>query len=343
MPNGVLFFGVRPPARLGRLFDIPEMNSDKSQAQGTSGPLHSIRPRLIRAGRVFLGAIAVTVALSPVAYADRRPLPETALNERTGSVRIVPSKGGGERIRMQYTLYQPDGLGPFPLVVFNHGVSSDPRTQAAARPLVLARQLVTRGYAVVAPMRRGFAQTQGSYRYNFCVYHRGIDVDGLGAEKDPGMTEETFDLHAFVNEIVGLRQVDRSRIVLVSQSGGFSSVLGYMTMPRSGALGYINFVGGGFSYCAGKDNLALARQAGAGLGQRVKRPGLWIYSRQDSFVSAATYRVMFDRFVSVGGKASWVELAPPIEEGHYMLGEERAVSTWWPHVEAFFATPGFAD
>ncbi|AOW12459.1 hypothetical protein LPB72_08500 [Hydrogenophaga crassostreae] len=236
---------------------------------------------------------------------------------------------------MPYTLFLPDGPGPFPLIVFNHGVSIDPRSQATARPLVLARQMVARGYAVVAPMRRGFAQTQGSYRYNYCVYHRGIDVDGLGTEKDPGMTDETFDLHAFVNEIVGLREVDRSRIVLVSQSGGFAPVLGYMTMPRSGALGYINFVGGGFSYCARKDNLALARQAGAALGQKVKRPGLWIYSRQDSFVSAATYRVMFDRFVSVGGEATLVELNPPIDEGHYMIGEEKAVSTWWPHVEGY--------
>lgn len=300
----------------------------------------SLRHRFILLCSGVLAAIAMTFVLPPTASAGEKSLPVTGLNARTGSVQLVPSKGGGERIRMPYTLYMPDGPGPFPLVVFNHGVSSDPRSQATARPLILASQMVARGYAVVAPMRRGFAQTQGSYQYNACVYHRRIDVDGWGTERDPAMTEEAFDLHAFLGEIVGLSKVDPSRIVLVSQSGGFSPTLGYMTMPRSGVLGYINFVGGGFSYCAGKESASLARQAGAVLGKRVKRPGLWIYARQDSFVSAGIYRVMFDKFVSSGGKASWVLLNPPIDEGHYMLSEAGAVPIWWPHVEAFLRELG---
>ena len=113
-----------------------------------------------------------------------------------------------------------------------------------------------------------------------------------------------------------------------------------MMLPRSGAKGYINFVGGGFSYCAGKDSRDLARRAGASLGAQVRRPGLWIYARQDSFVSATTYRAMFERFVSAGGAATWVLLAPAIEEGHYMLGDDRAVPDWWPHVEGFLQRLG---
>lgn len=280
-------------------------------------------------------ATLLMCALPSVAPAVANALPVTGLNERTGFVEIMPAHGGGERIRMQYTMYRPDGPGPFPLVLVNHGRGHDPRSQPADRPIVLARQIVARGYTVIAPMRRGFAETPGRYRHNPCADHRRIDAHGLGHLQDWDATEEAFDLHAFVNAIVGQREIDRSRIVMVSQSGGFTSTLGYMTTPRVGALGYINFVGGGFSRCAGKDDLVLTRQAGAQLGRQVKRPGLWIYARQDSFVSAATYRVMFDSFIAAGGDASWVELAPPIEEGHYMLGDERAVSVWWPHVEAF--------
>lgn len=295
--------------------------------------------RSIQLAGLLLTAVMPLVLPSAV-LAGEGALPVTGLNERTRFVQIVPGKGGGERIRMQYTVYLPDGPGPFPLVLVNHGTDSNPRMQPVDRPIVLAREMVARGYAVVAPMRRGFAGTQGRYQHNSCVEHRRIDVQGLGSSKDWSMTDEVFDLHAFINAIVGMPEIDRSRIVMVSQSGGFTSTLGYMTMPRSGALGYINFVGGGFSYCAGKVNLALASQSGMRLGQKVQRPGLWIYARQDSFVSAATYRVMFNSFVSAGGKASWVELNPPIEEGHYMLGEDKAVSTWWPHVEAFLQSLG---
>ncbi len=291
-------------------------------------------------GRLKRLATLLFCSLSAIAPASALVLPVTGLNERTAFIEITPADGGGERIRMQYTLYRPDGPGPFPLALINHGRSRDPRSQPADRPVVLAREMVARGYAVVAPMRRGFAETLGRYQDNPCTYHRRIDADGLAHQREWDATEEAFDLHAFVNAVVGFREIDRSRIVLVSQSGGFTSTLGYMTTPRIGVLGYINFVGGGFSDCAGQDDLGLTRQAGAQLGRQVKRPGLWIYASRDSFVSARTYRVMFDSFVAAGGDASWIELDPPIEEGHYMLGDKRAVSVWWPHVETFLQRLG---
>ena len=284
---------------------------------------------------VVLALTALLLLLPTVVCAAPAALPTTGLNEQTGFIDITPAHGGGAPTRMQYTMYRPDGPGPFPWLLVNHGRSRNPKSQPADRPLVLARHMVARGYAVVAPMRRGFASTPGTYRHNACAYLRRIDADGWGTLDDWGFTEEAFDLHAFVNAFVRRPEVDRHRIVMVSQSGGFTSTLGYMTTPHAGALGYINFVGGGFSYCGGKEDLALTRQAGAHLGRHVKRPGLWIYAQQDSFVSAATYRIMFNSFVAAGGKASWVVLAPPIEEGHYMMGDERAVPTWWPSVEAF--------
>ena len=186
---------------------------------------HTLFPRSIQ-GLLspWFGAVpALLMAFGPLAGAQ--PLPASGLNETTGFVDIAPTQKGGIPIRMQYTMYRPDGPGPFPLVLVNHGRSSDPRSQPADRPTVLARQMVARGYAVVAPMRRGFAQTQGRYEYNGCVHHRRTDADGLGVATDWDLTDEAFDLHAFLNTIVGWRVIDRSRIVMVSQSGGFTSTL----------------------------------------------------------------------------------------------------------------------
>jgi dienelactone hydrolase len=279
-------------------------------------------------------ALLLTWALSTIETVP----PVTGLNERTVFIEITPTINGGERFRMQYTLYHPDGPGPFPVAVVNHGRSRDPGSQPVDRPTVLARELVARGYAVVAPMRRGFAGTPGNYMGNGCLDHGRMDGDRSLHLHDWDVTDEVFDLRAFIDAIVDLHEIDRSRIVMFSQSGGFTSTLGYMTAPRSGVLGYINFVGGGFD-CVGRQDLSLG-QAGEQLGGQVKRPGLWIYARQDSFVPAAAYHVMFDSFVAAGGDASWIELAPHIKEGHYMLGNKRAVSVWWPHVETFLRRLG---
>jgi dienelactone hydrolase len=280
------------------------------------------------------------LALSFGASAAEKLPDGPTLNERNGFVRVEPPSGGGEPIRMEYTAYFPEGSGPFPLVVVNHGRSRDPRSQFTDRPVVLARQLVARGYAVVAPMRRGFARSEGSYSYHGCVHQRRIDADGPGYSHNPGSSEEVLDLHAFLNQFVAQQVIDRTRIVMFSQSGGFTSTLGYMTMPRSGVLGYVNFVGGGFTSCGSQDDLVMARKMGRVFGPLVKRPGLWIYAKQDSFVRGDTYRVMFDNFVSAGGKASWVRFDPPIGEGHYMLGEPAAVPFWWPEVEGFLRQLG---
>lgn len=284
-----------------------------------------------------LGAACVASILSFQALAaaqEAAALPVTAVNEEVGYLPVRPATGGGAQFPMQYTLYKPDGPGPFPLVVVNHGQTRNPRAQPRDQPRVLAFQFVARGYAVVAPMRRGFAGTPGSYRSNYCVDSRHLDKQGRGNQQSWDFTEETFDLHAFINQIVGRPDVDRSRMLMVSQSGGFTSTLGYLTAPRSGLRGYVNFVGGGFISCDGSKG-SESRAAGAELGPRVRREGLWIYAKRDSFVSAASARVLYDAFVRSGGRAQWLELDPPIEEGHYMLGDFRAVATWWPHVEAF--------
>lgn len=224
-------------------------------------------PQLTRA----LCAACVAASISWHAGAGAQndaALPITAVNEEVGTLPIEPAPGGGSRLQMQYTLYKPDGPGPFPLVVVNHGQGRNPRTQPRDRPIVLAFQMVARGYAVVAPMRRGFAGTPGERRGNHCVDSRRLDKQGWGNEQSWDFTEEAFDLHAFINQIVGRRDIDRSRILIVSQSGGLTSTLGYMTTPRSGLRGYVNFVGGGFISCEGSKGTE-SNAAGVELGPRV--------------------------------------------------------------------------
>src|SRR5262249_884149 len=81
----------------------------------------------------------------------------TRLNEQ-----VVMLQAGG--IELETTIFKPDGEGPFPLVVINHGkASGNPYFQPRYRPLVAARQFVDRGYLVAVPMRQGFSKSGGGY------------------------------------------------------------------------------------------------------------------------------------------------------------------------------------
>jgi hypothetical protein len=94
------------------------------------------------------------------------PTLATALNEQIAMLRIGSGWGSTE---LETTLFKPNGDGPFPLVVINHGkATGDPRFQARARYLLAATEFVARGYVVAMPMRRGFSKSGGAYIQGGC-------------------------------------------------------------------------------------------------------------------------------------------------------------------------------
>jgi len=77
---------------------------------------------------------------------------------------MVKVGSGFSSVEFETTLFKPDGAGPFPVAVINHGkASGNPRFQERARHLVASREFVRRGYAVVLPMRMGFSKSGGHY------------------------------------------------------------------------------------------------------------------------------------------------------------------------------------
>jgi len=110
-----------------------------------------------------------------IALDDDHYLPSARLSEQ---VIGIPSGADGS-ITLQTTIFKPEGPGPFPMVVFNHGkMHGDPRMQSRSDPVSFAREFVRRGYVVVAPNRQGFAQSGGTYVQDGC------DVERKFAELD---------------------------------------------------------------------------------------------------------------------------------------------------------------
>ena len=98
--------------------------------------------------------VCIPMALAETGNTDR------SLNE---SVHQVPKKGL-INIELETTIYKPDGEGPFPVAIINHGKSpGDTHFQGRYRPVSAARYFLQRGYTVVVPMRQGFSKSGGGY------------------------------------------------------------------------------------------------------------------------------------------------------------------------------------
>src|ERR1700733_12016793 len=118
------------------------------------------RSRLISAAiLLLLGAIpsfgAIRPAWAQTEGAESAALPNAPLNERILSIPGNPA----QPVMLQVTLYTPDGPGPFPLAVMNHGATLVSAQNRGSRYHLTfsAYYFLSRGYAVVLPMMRGFA------------------------------------------------------------------------------------------------------------------------------------------------------------------------------------------
>lgn len=64
-------------------------------------------------------------------------------------------------------LFKPDGLGPFPALIWNHGSEQSPGTARQFDAVVAI--FVPAGYVVFAPMRRGHGDSRGRTEILCCA------------------------------------------------------------------------------------------------------------------------------------------------------------------------------
>ena len=117
-------------------------------------------------------------------------------------------------------LYEPEGEGPFPVVVSVHG---GPESQARPEFAPLTQHLVSRGYAVAVPNVRGSTGYGKRYEHLDDVENRLDSVRDLAA----------------LHEWLGVRpEVDGSRAVLYGRSyGGYMVLAGLAFQPDLWAAG----------------------------------------------------------------------------------------------------------
>ncbi|KVP56766.1 hypothetical protein WL40_02170 [Burkholderia ubonensis] len=263
----------------------------------------------------------------PLARAERfdygdSGLPQVAadLNERI--IRIPADASGA--VTLEATLFKPDGPGPFPLVVFNHGKNpGDLHQQPRSRPLAFAREFVRRGYAVIAPNRQGFAGSGGTYQQEGC----NVAKNGLAQAADIGATIRYMSREPYV---------DASHIVVAGTSHGGLASIAYGTEAAAGVRGIINFSGGlRQDLCDGwQRNLVDAFDQ---YGARTAVQSLWLYGDNDSVWTPALVAQMHDAYASHGTRAQFVDFGRYKDDAHRLIVDRDGVPVWWPAVNAFLA------
>jgi dienelactone hydrolase len=249
---------------------------------------------------------------------------DASVNEQ---VVMVAKKGGLFSFELETTIYKPEGDGPFPLVIINHGKAfGDPRFQGRARYGIAARFFLQRGYAVLMPMRQGFSKSTGSYIGGGC----NIDSNGL---------QQAQDVKAVLDWAVSQSWADKNNILVMGQSHGGWTTLAFGTLNYPGVKGLVNFAGGlRQESCAGWEG-SLARASG-GYGKDTQVPSIWFYGDNDSFFAPYTYKPMFERYTAAGAKAELVAFGNFGSDAHSMFGSRAGIPIWQPKVNAFMQSVG---
>jgi len=251
-------------------------------------------------------------------HAPSLPLVDAGLNE---TVIGIPA----DDVTLETTIFKPDGPGPFPMVVFNHGkLPGNTHEQPRARPLAFAREFVRHGYVVVVPNRRGFAGSTGEYAGDGC----NVEANGFSQARDVAATIAYMDRQPFV---------DKDHVVVAGSSHGGLVTMAYGAADAQdvhGVRGLINFSGGLRQDECPNWQKNLTNAFGA-YGEHVQLPSLWMYGSNDSVWQGQLPDDMFEAYIAHGARANMVDFGAYKNDAHRLVGDRDGVSIWWPRVKAF--------
>jgi len=124
-------------------------------------------------------------------------------------------------------LYQPEGSGPWPALIWNHGSEKNP--SAGPQFEAIASAFVPAGYLVFAPVRRGHGESEGDY----VVDRLKFTIQQLGKDEANRLTVRLLETEQLADQLAALAYVkqlpfvDSQRIVVAGCSyGGIETLLG---------------------------------------------------------------------------------------------------------------------
>jgi dienelactone hydrolase len=284
--------------------------------------LHRLLLRASLACAVLLPLAAAPAAAAPVEQEIEIPM-------------TVKSLFGESHLKLAATEYRPEGEGPYPLVLINHGSPRSPadRIKTTGKYQAQSEAIAARGFVVINPVRRGYGKSEGSWSEDYfsctspAYYEAGL--------------ETAKDIEAAIDYAKGKPYIDVSRIVLVGQSAGGFGILALASKRPQGVVGVVNFAGGrgsrGPNEVCNEGRLVFAMEQYAGT---TKVPMLWFYAENDHYFGPALARRMADTYQKAGVDLKFIALPPFGDDGHGFFSSKRTVGEWIGEFDAFMAKIG---
>ncbi|MGE4248511.1 MAG: alpha/beta hydrolase family protein [Parvibaculaceae bacterium] len=231
-------------------------------------------------------------------------------------------------VRLEIVMARPQGEGPHPTIIFNHGSTGQGKNQSFyARtwaPPVAASYFTDRGWMVLFPQRRGRGKSGGRYG-------EGLAPDGSGYScaieiAMAGFERAVEDLDAVMRHLRGRPDVDQNRLAIGGASRGGILAIAYAGMRPKTFRGAINFNGGWLGRACPTfetvNPMIFERGAPAGI------PTLWLHGSFDQYYRIGHCRENFEKYVAAGGRGKF--FAAPT--GHSLLFKP---ALWKTHLDQY--------
>lgn len=248
----------------------------------------------------------------------------------------IPTKekesfGRESDVRLDAALYLPQGTaGPFPLVIWNHGSTGGDASFAkvSARVPHIAIFFLSRGFAMLVPMRRGRGASggyDGETDGGSCDFGRSMS----------GIERAMTDVDATLAYAKTRENLDTSRLVIGGISrGGLLSVVYAARRSELRIQAVVNFSGGWTGdRCASDANGTLLQSGGA-----KNVPMIFLYGEHDSTYPDESIRRYAAGFEKSGGMLEFHLIKNDLRDGHYLSSQPKL---WLPLIIPFFEKLGY--
>jgi dienelactone hydrolase len=243
-----------------------------------------------------------------------------------------------EGVTLAAQLWKPQGAGPFPAVLLNHGSGRSPEELKRLGPYernpeILGPVLTQHGYVLLYLFRRGVGPSAGQGASAVDLMNREAAARGPAARNTLQLellqNREMGDAVAALALLRRVPGVDSRRVALIGHSFGGSLTL-LMAEREPDVKAVVVFSAAGYSWDRSSElrNRLLAAVA------RIKAPVMFIHAAND--ISTGSGKALSARLTELG-KPNLLKIYPPFgrtaDEGHDLL--HLAVPTWEPDVFRF--------
>ncbi|PYM49415.1 MAG: hypothetical protein DME16_09225 [Candidatus Rokuibacteriota bacterium] len=281
--------------------------------------------------RVFPGACLLLLCASGSSAQTAAPYATEVVSLPSGALRLRALVG------------RPDGPGPFPAYISNHGsmttqeASRPPRTQITkgSLPDTLAR----RGFVVLVLARRGYMGSEGTAT----TYSQGHGSGGYSGRRASdvmrGAEEEAGDVVAALEYLQTLPSVDPERISVGGVSlGGLVSI---MAASRDARFKAVISMAGGYRQ-GGQGGVDEAWPLVQGVwkngAQKIRAPVLILWSKNDMIIDEDEGRQL-EKELRRTGKSVEMKVYPAFRDnGHFLFSRAEGYPVYIPDAVSFLET-----